>query len=183
MENKQPNITTGIIHLYAGDGKGKTTAAVGLAVRAAGYGLRVMFIQFLKFGDSSELKILQNLPNVKVLSGMPTRKFTFVMNEEEKAETKAWCESHLVQGISAADENEIDLLILDEALGAISSGMLSEQVLLDFLKTKPENLEVVLTGRDPSQALIDIADYYSEIRAVKHPYNKEKLMARPGIEY
>ncbi|NLJ70591.1 MAG: cob(I)yrinic acid a,c-diamide adenosyltransferase [Clostridiaceae bacterium] len=183
MENNQAKITTGKIHLYAGDGKGKTTAAVGLVVRAAGYGLRVMFIQFLKYGDSSELKVLQNLPNVKVLSGMPTQKFTFVMNEEEKAETKSWCESHLMQGISAADEKEIDVLILDEALGALSTGMLSEQVLLDFLNKKPETLEVVLTGRDPSQALIEIADYYSEIHAVKHPYNTEKLMARPGIEY
>lgn len=105
------------------------------------------------------------------------------MNEEEKAETKTWCESYLMRGISAVDEKEIDLLILDEALGAISTGMLSEHVLLDFLKKKPENLEIVLTGRDPSQALIDIADYYSEICAAKHPYNTEQLMARPGIEY
>lgn len=173
----------GRIHIYAGDGKGKTTAAVGLAVRAAGWGERVLFVQFLKSGDSSEIKSLRRLSEITVLTGQKVNKFTFAMNEEEKAVAREECGQRLAQAVHAAERGEVDVLIMDETLGAIASGMLDEAAVLRFMETKPQALELVLTGRDPSEALIALADYYTEMRLHKHPYVSEGLGSRPGIEY
>lgn len=171
----------GCIHLYCGDGKGKTTAAMGLAVRAAGSGCRVLVLQFLKDGKSSELRVLRNVPGIHVLDGQPVKKFTFQMNSDEKQACKLQHTAALQEAIAVAERESTDLLILDECLGAIGSGTLDESVVLDFLRHKPAHLEVVLTGRDPSDALIELADYVSEIRKIKHPFD-QGLAARMGIE-
>ena len=173
----------GRIHIYAGDGKGKTTASVGLAVRASARGWKVLFVQFLKDGKSAELNVLRSLPTVTVLSGQKINKFTFAMTPEEKATAKAEMSERLKEACEKAENGEVDLLVLDEALGAIHAGVLSEESVLDFLDHKPYSLELVLTGRDPSQALIDRADYYSEVCMRKHPYETEGLNARPGVEF
>ncbi|HNZ63493.1 MAG TPA: cob(I)yrinic acid a,c-diamide adenosyltransferase [Bacillota bacterium] len=170
----------GLIHIYCGDGKGKTTAVTGLAVRARGSGLNVLMTQFLKSGTSGELKPLRDL-GVEVISGKYSQKFVFMMNEEEKAETKAQCEKRFRE-VTAKSREGVDLLILDEVMAAITTGMLAEQDVIDFLKTKPEHLEVALTGRGPSQALIDLADYVSEVVMRKHPYETSGLLGRKGIE-
>lgn len=177
------NNEKGRIHIYAGDGKGKTTASVGLAVRASARGWKVLFVQFLKDGKSAELKVLRSLPTVTVLSGQKINKFTFAMTPEEKATAKAEMSERLKEAREKAENGEVDLLVLDEALGAIHAGVLSEESVLDFLDHKPYSLELVLTGRDPSQALIDRADYYSEVCMRKHPYETEGLNARPGVEF
>ena len=171
----------GLVHIYCGDGKGKTTAATGLAVRAKGLGLNVLFVQFLKSGNSSELGALRKL-DIEVVSGQPTGKFVFQMNPEEKAVSRAFNQQRLVEVVKRSRQG-LDLLILDEILGALSTGMVDEEDLVSFLKSKPDHLEVVLTGRDPSDQLLACADYVSEITMVKHPYESSKTPARPGIEY
>ncbi|MDD2427835.1 MAG: cob(I)yrinic acid a,c-diamide adenosyltransferase [Eubacteriales bacterium] len=171
----------GKIHLYAGDGKGKTTAAVGLAVRASGNGLKVLFVQFLKSGDSAELAQMEKL-GISVVSGQPSSKFVFQMNSAEKGESRDFFE-HRLEEIFRQVKAGYDLLVLDEVLGAVSTGMVSEKRLIDLLQSKPPQLEVVITGRDPSDDLIAHCDYYSEIKMRKHPYVSEGLSARAGIEY
>lgn len=171
----------GLIHIYCGEGKGKTTCAVGLTVRASGYGLKVLFMQFLKTGTSSELKVLSGLDGVDILETTPVRKFSFQMTEEEKEETRRISAKEIADAAKATAGGDYDMLVMDETLGAIEAGLLDEKVVIDFLKSKPENLEVVLTGRYPSDELVELADYVSKIDKVKHPYDRG-IKARKGIE-
>lgn len=173
----------GQVHLYSGDGKGKTSAAVGLALRAKGHGFRVWFVQFLKSGHSSELDMLKTL-GIQVISGQSVEKFSFAMTDEEKKTVKEENNARLSYVRDLANEGEIDLLVLDEAVGtACGAGLLDIDQLMDFIENKPAALELVLTGRDPSKELSDAVDYHSEIRMVRHPYVTAGLKARPGIEY
>lgn len=171
----------GLVHIYCGEGKGKTTCSVGLTVRACGYGLHVLFMQFLKSGASSELKILRELPGIEVLGTKPIKKFSFQMTEEEKAETRAVSQKEVEDMLQMIQNDHYDMVVLDEALGAIEAGLLDGQVIVDFLKNRPEKLEVVLTGRYPTPELEELADYVSRIDKVKHPYDKG-IPARAGIE-
>lgn len=97
MDDKHLRNKLGKIHLYAGEGKGKTTAAVGLAIRAAGNGLNVLFMQFLKDGNSGEIRILKQIPNIQVINSNPVNKFVFTMNEQEKNETKSKMEASFLE--------------------------------------------------------------------------------------
>lgn len=171
----------GLIHIYTGNGKGKTTAAMGLILRASGRGLKVILGQFLKGRETGELRTLKLLPGVEVFRGKPLTKFTFQMTEEEKAEV---LRSHnlFIQELAArCVEEKADLLVLDEVIGACGTGVLDETLLLEFLKHKPEHLEVVMTGRNPSPELLELADYVSEVCKRKHPFDKG-IPAREGIE-
>lgn len=171
----------GLIHIYCGDGKGKTTAALGLAVRCAGHGNKVLFVQFLKSWVTGELNSLKLFENVEVLRAKATPKFTFQMNEEEKAQvTQDHLELFAVVKNKCAAE-KIDLLILDEIVGACDKGVFDKEALLDFVKNKPQNLEIVMTGRNPFPELVELADYVSEVCKRKHPKDKG-IMARKGIE-
>lgn len=170
---------TGLIHIYCGDGKGKTTAAMGLALRAAGRGLPVTVAQFLKDGDSGECRILRQLPTVTLLAANPCGKFSFQMDGAERAETAA-CLQALFRKATAQAEAP-GLLVLDEICGALSGGFLAVEEVLRFLRTKPGTLEVVLTGREPCEALCEAADYLSEIVKRRHPYDRG-VAAREGIE-
>jgi len=172
----------GLVHIYCGDGKGKTTCSVGLTVRASGYGLHVLFMQFLKSGDSSELNVLRTLPGVEVVTGKPIKKFSFQMTEEEKQETRDASAAEIKEAERLVNADHYDLVVFDECLGAIEARLMDEQVIIDFLNNRPDQLEVVLTGRNPSEKLMDIADYVSRIDKVKHPYDKG-VPAREGIEY
>ncbi|HHT43995.1 MAG TPA: cob(I)yrinic acid a,c-diamide adenosyltransferase [Fastidiosipila sp.] len=174
---------SGQVHLYSGDGKGKTSAAVGLALRAKGHGFRVWFVQFLKSGQSSELKRMETL-GIHVISGQSIDKFSIAMSAEEKEAVRKENNERLAYVRNMADAGEIDLLVLDEAIGtAFGAGLLDVDQLMDFVEHKPEALELVLTGRDPSKKLADLVDYHSEIRMVRHPYVTKGLTSRPGIEY
>lgn len=171
----------GLMHIYCGEGKGKTTCSVGLTVRACGYGLRVLFMQFLKPGTSSELKILRELPGIDVFNMTPTKKFSFQMTEEEKQEARENNRREFGDMVGRLNGEHYDMLVMDECLGAIEAGLMDEQVVLDFLRNRPEKLEVVLTGRYPSKELEELADYVSRIDKVKHPFDKG-IPARAGIE-
>lgn len=172
----------GLVHIYCGDGKGKTSAAVGLAVRAAGRGMKVLVVRFLKTENSGEVEMLRSLPGITVTPCDRTFGFVFRMNEEQKREAAQYYQKRFEDAAQEAVQGQYDLLILDEILASCNYGMVSEESVVEFLKDKPAELEVVLTGRDPSEALQDLADYVSEICMRKHPYQKG-IPARRGIEF
>lgn len=179
---KSNKVKKGLIHIHCGDGQGKTTAALGLTMRAIGHGRRVMLVQFLKNGRSGELAAMRSIPGIHVLSGAKNTPFSNVMTDEDKAEVSKQHLLHLNLAIRAAKAGEIDMLVLDEALEAARIGMLPADELLAFLREKPPALEVLLTGRNATEEFLAIADYISEVHCVRHPYDKG-IMAREGIEY
>ena len=171
---------SGLIHLYCGNGKGKTTASVGLAVRAAGAGRRVLFTQFYKDGTSSEINVLRSIPGITVeVCGKHYGFFKRMTDEEKEAARKDY--TALLEKV-LRDSADADLLILDEAVSACNNGSIPEDRLLEFLRNRPEGLEVVLTGRKPSAALTDIADYVTSMNKEKHPFDRG-VAARKGIEF
>lgn len=172
---------TGLVHIYCGDGKGKTTTGMGLCVRAAGFGYRVLIYQFMKDNSTSERRALEKVERITLMEGLAQEKFSFQLTSQEKQERKEFYNSQFRKVAGKAAEEEYDVLFLDEAVYAIRAGLLDEALVLEFLRTKPERLEVILTGQDPSQALLEQADYVSEIRKIKHPFDR-KQPARDGIE-
>lgn len=172
----------GYVHIYCGDGKGKTTAAVGLAVRAAGRGMRVLIVRFLKTEDSGEVSVLRRIPGIEVVPCEKTFGFTFRMTEEERREASEWYGQMLETACARAVKEKFDLVIFDEIMAACNTGLTKEERVAEFLKTRPEGMEVVFTGRNPSDCMKKMADYISEIHAEKHPFEKG-IGARKGIEY
>ena len=170
----------GYIHLYVGDGKGKTTAAAGLALRAVGWGWRVVFAQFLKGRQSGEVAALQKLGATTVLT-QTTGKFTNQMTPQELAEQAV----HSIAALDSIREmlgEGCELLVLDEVVDAVNCGFLPLAALLEFLHERPGQTEVVLTGRKPPPELAALADYHTEFACRAHPYEKG-VSARKGIEY
>ncbi len=172
---------TGLVHIYCGDGKGKTTAAVGLAVRCAGGGGKVLFASFLKDDRSGERNILDYIDNIELIKNPKKIGFYKFMDDKEKEECKKECRDKFSLIKELIAENEYDMLILDEIIPVINYGIISEEEMLDFLNTKPEGLETVLTGRGPSEKLMDAADYVTEMKKIKHPFDKG-IKARAFIE-
>ena len=173
--------STGLVHIYCGDGKGKTTTGMGLCARAAGFGYKVLIYQFMKDNKTSERKTLENQENITWLDGLEQEKFSFQMTEEEKRERREFYNSQLEMVTKKAVDEEYDVLFMDETIYTIKAGLLDEEKVLEFLDQKPEHLEVILTGQGPSKALMERADYVSEICMRKHPYQKG-IPARKGIE-
>ncbi len=169
----------GYIQIYCSDGKGKTTAAVGQCVRAAGSGFKVLFCQFLKANNSGEIEILRKVPGVTILEGPPKMKFTVDMTAEEKKLVKETNEQRFQKVVNIAED--FDMIILDEIIYAIAAGLFEEELLTGFLGGKPYHAEVILTGQNPSERLIALAGYVSEIKKIKHPYDAGQK-SRRGIE-
>lgn len=170
----------GLIHLYCGDGKGKTSAAVGLAVRASGAGQQVVFTQFFKDGSSSEIESLKRLPGIRTIHANTVKGFYHAMSPEQREQAREDYTALFRQVTDAA--RDADLLILDEIVSACNRGVVPETLVTDFLRCKPQQLEVVLTGRDPSPALTELADYITEMRKLRHPFDRG-IPARKGIEF
>jgi cob(I)alamin adenosyltransferase len=172
----------GLIHIYCGDGKGKTTAAMGLGMRAVGRDKKVLLTQFLKDNETGELNSIEKLgENFQVFKGVAVKKFFKFMSEEEQIETKKEHEDRFRKVTKKAIKENVDLLILDEIIASTNLDLIPLEEVVEFLKKKPVGLEVVLTGRNPNQELIELADYVSEIKAKKHPYEKG-INSRIGIE-
>lgn len=172
----------GLVHIYTGNGKGKTTAAIGLGVRACGRGLRVLMVQFLKGADTGEIHTIKKLgPGFILYRGIEIKKFTWNMTADELEETRQLQQEIFRYAAEAALSGNWDMIILDEVMGALSTGMLQKQDVVRFIMDKPEKLELVLTGRDAPDELVAHSDYVSEIKAVKHPMEKG-IPARIGIE-
>ena len=172
----------GLIEVYCGDGKGKTTAATGLAVRAAGCGMRVLFVRFLKNEHSGELVILDKIPEIDVIHLNREFGFVFRMTEEEKQEAKEVYSNLWQEAVRRAVEEESDMLVADEFMAAYRYEFIDHVHALDFLKNKPGKLEVVLTGRDPAPEIQELAEYISEVKKIKHPF-EQGVPARRGIEF
>jgi len=172
----------GLVHIYTGNGKGKTTAAIGLGIRAYGRGFKVLMVQFLKGSETGEVETLKALePGFFLRRAKEVKGFFWNMDEEQKRELRKNTQELLDYAGKAVSSGEWDLVILDEVIGAISNGLVQIQQITDLIKNKPESLELVLTGRNAPQELIDLADYVSDIKAVKHPMNMG-IPARKGIE-
>ena len=171
----------GLIHIYTGNGKGKTTAAVGLAVRCSGSGEQVVFAQFLKNNRSSERNILGKIPEIHLVSSEKIYGFYKNLSEKQKAEAKVTYTKLLESAIHKVAETNSRMLILDEIIGAYNHDLVDRGLLVRYLKEKPESLEIVLTGRNPESSLMELADYVSDIQKIKHPFDRG-IPARKGIE-
>ncbi len=170
-----------MIHLYYGDGKGKTTAALGLALRAYGAGFTVILAQFLKTMPSSELSALAFLPGVTVLRSNGDFGFTWTLSDAEQTALREEQNALLQRAVAACPETEKTLLVLDEAVGAYTYGYLDHAPLLSCLESLPPQVEVVLTGRDPAPELLERADYVTEMKKIRHPFD-QGIVSRRGIE-
>lgn len=173
----------GLIHLYYGNGKGKTTAAAGLCIRAAGNGKRVLFSQFMKDDSSGEVAVLEHIPGVKTIHGNIPKGFYSKMDDREKkvfaSEQEKLLEQVVVEMNSMKDGG---VVVLDEITYAYSWNLISRKKLEDVLFHKPDGIELVMTGRNPEPILIEMADYVTEMKCAKHPFEKG-IKARRGIEF
>ncbi|MCK5135210.1 MAG: cob(I)yrinic acid a,c-diamide adenosyltransferase [Bacteroidales bacterium] len=173
---------TGLIHIYTGEGKGKTTSAVGLGVRALSHGLRVCYSYFNKkpaeYGDT-EIGSLEKL-GAKIIEATNEHPSSnkMVTKEEHKIQTQ-----NSFNALDRLIHNEhFDMLIMDEILISVRDGFLEENKLVEFIKNKPISLELIMTGRGATDQIIELADYVSYIENVKHPFDKG-ITSREGIEF
>ncbi len=172
-----------MVHIYCGNGKGKTTAALGLCIRCVGSGKNVTFVQFLKNSKGSEICFLKNIENITIRCFQETvNGFFFSMSDEDKKALKAETEKGFEYVQSILKSGESDMVILDEIGGAIENGLISEDDVLEIIKNFGVKTEIVLTGRKFPENIIKFSDYVSEICEIKHPYTKG-IMPRKGIEY
>lgn len=173
----------GLVHVYTGNGKGKTTAALGQGFRSAGRGLKVYMIQFLKSNNTGELHSCKQLGDCfKIFRFESKRDFFWKLSEEEKQELKNEVHQAFEFIKQAVCESKCDVLIMDEILGAINNNLIEAQQVCELIRSKPEHLELILTGRNAPECIIELADYVSQIEAVKHPM-EQGIGAREGIEY
>ena len=169
-----------MIHIYYGDGKGKTTAAMGLALRMAGRDRGVVIAQFLKGGNSGERLALARLPQVTLLP-LPERvKFTFQLSPAEREAEARRSLALLEEAVRLASSPDCGLLVLDEVCDGVNTGLLPPEALLSALDSL--SCEAVLTGRDPHPELLARADYLTCFGKVRHPFD-QGAAARPGVEF
>ncbi|MGN1051206.1 MAG: cob(I)yrinic acid a,c-diamide adenosyltransferase [Acutalibacteraceae bacterium] len=171
-----------MLHIYYGNGKGKTSCATGIAVRAAGRNHKVLFVQFLKCEDTGERFVLRQMPNI-TLSPLPENlKFVKDMNEEEKRDVLNFCRKTFDDATKQTLIGKYDMVIFDEIFTAIENKLLTDNDLFEFLANAPKNIEIILTGHNPIKKHLDLADYVTEMKKIKHPYEKG-VGPRKGIEY
>ena len=179
----EDRMSKGLIHIYHGDGKGKTTAALGLALRASGCGKKVVIVQFLKDWKCGELRQLALLPDITVFYGKaPGSVFVYEMSDEERAETSAIHNKNLEKALGLQKLGQCDMLILDEVIDAYNLGVLDAALFNEVFFNKPDSLELVVTGHNPDALFIEGADYVTEMVKRKHPYDAG-VTARKGVEF
>ena len=171
----------GLMHIYHGDGKGKTTAAVGLAVRAAGAGMRVAFIQFMKDGTSAELDVLKRIERIEVYAIKNTYGFTWNMSEDNRIHLRMQNDKAVKAMIKAVKEELYEMLVVDEMMSAYQGGFVDKTSVLELMQLCKGTIELVFTGRNPAKEILDRADYITEMKNERHPYEKG-IIARVGIE-
>ena len=172
----------GLIQIYTGDGKGKSTAAIGQAARAAGHGFKVGFLSFFKDPEVFGYGEYKSLQKLGIKTFLFARKHPHFYKELNLAEVCEECSKGLEFIKELFKDQSWDMLILDEINIAIRDGFLAEEEVLSLLEAKPEKLELVLTGRGATERIIGKADLVSEIKEVKHPYD-QGIKSREGIEY
>ncbi|KPU42208.1 Cob(I)yrinic acid a,c-diamide adenosyltransferase [Oxobacter pfennigii] len=178
MELKQ-----GLVQVYTGSGKGKTTAALGQAFRAAGNGLKVYMVQFLKSGTTGELTSVKKMsPDFQIFRFEKPAGFFYTLSDEEKAQLKKEIEKAFEFCKDVIKKQECDVLILDEIMGVLGNKLLNVEEVLEFIKSKPEKMELIMTGRNVPDEIAAAADLVTEMREIKHYYSKG-IPARKGIEF
>jgi cob(I)alamin adenosyltransferase len=171
---------TGLVHIYTGDGKGKTTASAGLAVRANGSGMKVLFAQLFK-ESTSEVEPMKKIGIV--CRNFPAKHPLFQKYTPEEFKLEALrCKAFVKGSFEVASKGNYSLMVIDELGPALSSKMVDPDEIAGFIKNKPVNLELALTGRGFPEKITALADYVSEIKMIKHPFEKG-VQARKGIEY
>ncbi len=183
-------MTSGLVQVYTGNGKGKTTCALGAGLRAAGHGLEVLMISFMKAkialrnGDSDinygEFRSTELIPNFTII---PVGRETFVDKENPDPIDIEMAQDGLRLAKEAIRDKKCDVLILDEINVAVEWNLLSLHEQLELIRTKPEGMELIMTGRYAQQEVLDIADLVTEMKEVKHYYEDKKMQARRGFEF
>lgn len=171
-----------LLHLYTGEGKGKTSAAMGLAVRALGHGFEVFIAQFLKNGASGELTALAQFPKAHIFAAAPTEKFTFRMSPAEREAAKCAQTGQVLRMIAEIQRIRPRLMVFDELAMCMQLGLLREDDGWNLIETGLTMGEVVTTGRYAPDSLLARADYVSEIVKKRHPFDRG-ICAREGVEW
>jgi len=179
LDSKNKN---GLILIYTGNGKGKTTAALGTAFRSIGYDWNVCIVQFVKgnwkYGEMESVKLIPNIELHQMGKG-----FCKIMGDNiPESEHRSAAENALEFATEKMLSKKYELLILDEVFVAISTGILSEKKVIEFLKKKPDEMNLILTGRKATKRIIEIADLVTEMKERKHPF-KKNILAKKGIDY
>lgn len=170
----------GKIHLYTGDGKGKTTAALGLAIRAAGNGIPVLLVQFQKGSNTGELDSLEKL-GIQVLRNHRDYGFTKNMTEEDRKNITIENNENLFKALEWI-QGKYCMLILDELMSVYNNGLIDVKIVQKMLNEPMDNVELVMTGRNADDIFVEKSDYLTEMCCRKHPYSKG-VFARKGIEF
>lgn len=177
---KKQRFETGLVQVYTGDGKGKTSAAFGLAIRAIGRGFKVYIIQFIKGGfDYGELHTVKQLENLKLRA---FGRGEFITEKPPRQEDIRCAREALKLGEKVVASGEYDIVILDEVNVALNLGLIKMHDVVNMVKNKPHHVELVLTGRSAPREIIEVADLVTEMKEIKHPY-KKGTPPRKGIEY
>ena len=166
------------MHVYYGDGVGKTTRSIGLLIRAAGAGKKVFFMQFMKDEGSSEVSILKKIPGIEYQC---TGTLGFIFERKPTRDEKELALNGLEKCMDASS-GEFDIVIADEALNALGKGLIGEEGLMSLIDGRKKDVELVLTGRPCPESILKKSDYATEFKMVKHPHMKGKK-ARKGIDY
>lgn len=180
-QKSKPLLEKGLVSIFTGQGKGKTTAAIGTAVRAAGHGLKVHIIFFLKGStyEHGEFKALSKMPDITITS---FGKKGWIREKDTTAEHRQQAQLAFEEASKAVSGGEYDLVILDEINVALSFGLIKLEQVIKLIEDKPKHVELILTGSDADPRLVMMADLVSEILAIKHLFT-EGIKARKGIDY
>ena len=170
----------GLLIVFTGDGKGKTTAALGMALRAAGQALRVLILQFIKgswsYGELDALKRFEEIEIEQLGTGFTWKKET--LEEDARLARSGW-----ERAVAAMEQSRYDMIILDELNYVLSYGLLPLESVVQALRNRRQNLHVVVTGRGAPEELVHTADLVTEMRLIKHPYHEQGVKAQRGIEF
>lgn len=177
------DLKKGFVEIYTGNGKGKTTAAVGLAVRAAGNKFTVSMVQLLKGGPTGELESAEKLkPYFNIYRFEKPRDFFWNLNDAEKEELQKDIDKAYDFCMDQLINHKCDILIIDEIMGALSNKLITEEQVVKLIEAKPYDVELVMTGRDVPHSIVEKADLVTEMKEIKH-YFEEGVPARKGIEF
>ena len=175
-------VQRGLIQIYTGQGKGKTTAALGLCFRAAGWGIRSAFIQFMKKQDTGELHAAERFNDIMIFEQYGCSGFIRDKSSTGYREHSAAAEKGITRAMELLKDNRFSIVVLDEILNLPQFGLVSESKIIELLDIKHEEVELVLTGRGATDELLKRADLVTEMKDVKH-YFSSGIIARKGIEY
>lgn len=176
-------LNEGFVQIYTGNGKGKTTAAIGQGIRAYGNGLKVIMVQFLKSCKTGELNTVDELSdNFEIFRFEKRRGFVWTLSEEEKLEVKKEVKVAYDFILDVIENCKCDMLIIDEIMGVLKNKFLSVEDVLELIRKKPKNMEIIMTGRNVPEEIIEKANLVTEMKEIKH-YYKEGVPARKGVEF